>query len=130
MHFRHLVEDIEFEIPDAWWIAAGAHTFVPSTSAFAATSDPDWPTVLVPMSEVQAPKRDSGVVGLYEERTISLLRAFVKGQAVPPVEVHRPPQSSHRIAVRDGFHRYFTSIAVGFTMLPVSIRPYFDFNEL
>jgi len=131
MHFHHPAENIEFEIPDSWWYAAGAHNFTPSISAFAASSDANWPTVLVPLAEVSAPRRDPGITGLNEERTISILRAFVTGIVLPPLEGHRPPSSApNMLAVRDGFHRYFASIAVGFTMLPVSIRPYFDFNAL
>jgi hypothetical protein len=131
MQFHHPVEDFEFEIPDAWWFAAGAHMFTPSNSAFSATSDPHWPTVLVSFAEVISPKRDKGVIDLHEERTISILRAFIEGMRLPPLESHRPPPpNSSRLALRDGFHRYFTSIAVGFTKLPVSIRPYFDINVL
>ena len=131
MYCRHPTEDIEFEIPDSWLLAAGVSNFVPKESAFVATSNPDWPTVLLPVSDIQAPKRDVGVVGLHEDRTKSLLRAFLEGTPVAPLEVHEcPGQIAGRFSVRDGYHRYFASIAVGFTMLPVSIRPYLNFNAL
>jgi hypothetical protein len=130
MHFRHAFEGVEFEIPDSWWYAAGADRFEPSASAYIASSDPKWPTVLVPVSEVAAPQRDPGILGLHEERTISILRAFVEGKALPPLEAHRPAAPMSKLALRDGFHRYYASVAIGFPMLPVSIRPYFDFNAL
>ena len=127
MRYQHPTEEIEFEIPDEWWVAAGVSNFVSKTSAFVATFNPDWPTVLVPFSDVQAPKRDVGVIGLHEDRTTSLLRAFIDGTPVPPIEVHVPlGQIACRFTVCAGYHRYYTSIAVGFTMLPVSIKPYFD----
>jgi hypothetical protein len=129
MHFQHPSENFEFEIPDTWWIAAAADSFTPTTAAFASTSNPAWPTVLVPLLEVGTPRRDPSVIGLREERTISILRAFIEGKELPPLESHRLPVSNV-LAIRDGFHRYLASIAVGFTMLPVSIRPYFDFNAL
>ena len=131
MDYQHPSEDITFEIPDAWLRATGASNFVPRELAFVATSNPDYPTILLPVSDIQAPRRDVGVRGLHEDRTRSLLRAFVEGTPVPPLEVHRlPEQITGQFSVRDGYHRYFASIALGFTNLPVSIRPYFDFNAL
>ncbi|HMH16764.1 MAG TPA: hypothetical protein VK572_01325 [Burkholderiales bacterium] len=129
MQFQHPNEGFEFEIPDSWWYAAGAHTFTPHRAAYRAFSDPSWPTTLVPLVEVAAPRRDQGVVGLYEDRTVSILRAFVQDIELPPLESHLPPQTT-KLAVRDGFHRYFASIAVGFSLLPLSVRPYFDINAL
>lgn len=129
MRFRHPAEDIEFDIPDPWWIEANAHLFERSAPSFAASMDAEWPTVLVSIENVTAPRRNAGIEGLQRERTISILQAIVAGTEVAPLEVHKPPQSNC-LAVRDGFHRYFISIAFGFPMLPVSIRPYFDFHAL
>jgi len=125
MLYRVPHEDIEFEIPDDWWELAGAIGFTPSQKAFAAFSDAQWPTTLVPIKDVAAPRRNPGVEGLLKERTVSILRAFVTGAELPPVEVE---PGSLAFRVRDGFHRYYLSIAAGFCMLPVSIRPSFDFN--
>jgi len=129
MRFRHPTENIEFEIPDPWWVEAKAHLFERSAASFAASSDPEWPTQLVSIQSVAAPQRDAGIEGLRKERTISIIQAIISGSEVPPLEVHQPPQSE-RLAVRDGYHRYFISVALGFPMLPVSVRPYFDFYEL
>ncbi|MEN7430897.1 hypothetical protein VA599_09060 [Chromobacterium sp. TRC.1.1.SA] len=127
MHFHHPVENIEFDIPDRWWIEAGADRFKRSASSFPSSSTPAWPTQLVSIADVTAPRRNKGIVGLGEERTISLLRAMVTGLELPPLEVHQPPDAT-KFVVRDGFHRYFLSIALGFSKLPVSVRPYFDIN--
>ena len=129
MHFHLPVEDVEFEIPDVWWNEASADKHEKAAEAFAALSDTQWPTVLVPIGDVIAPRRDPGIEGLRRERTIAVLRAVIEGTPLPPLEVHRPP-GSLRLVVRDGFHRYFVSVALGYSLLPVSIRPYFDFNTL
>ena len=128
MRFHHPVIRIEFEIPDAWLLEANAGLFVRSAPAFAATSDPDWPTELVALANVAVPQRDPGVAGLNRERTVSLLKAIVARSALPPLEAHRPPNAT-QLAVRDGFHRYFVSVALGFPMLPLSVRPYFDITR-
>lgn len=129
MHFHHPFEDFQFEIPDVWWKEANANLHKHSAEAFVALSDVQWPTVLVPIGEVAAPRRSPGVEGLGRERTISVLRAIIEGTPLPPLEVHRSPDAL-RLVVRDGFHRYFASVALGYPLLPVSIRPYFDLNTL
>jgi hypothetical protein len=131
MHFRHPSEEISFNVPDDWLALAGAQDFKRASPSFSASSDPRWPTVLLPIVEVDAPVRDVGIVGLHEERTISILQAIVAAEALPPIEVHQTPSAvPGRLSVRDGYHRYFLSIALGFTMVPVSIRPYFNFDAL
>lgn len=127
---RHPFESIEFEVPDAWLIAAGALGFVAQRSSFAALSELEWPTVLVPVEEVQPPRRNAGVTGFHQQRAISVLKAMVANEPLPAIEVHRMPFAHNCLSVRDGYHRYFLSLALGFNMLPVSVRPYFDINAL
>src|SRR5713226_1528524 len=117
MQYQVPHEGIEFEIPDAWLVSAGAVGFSPAAAAYVASSSEEWPTTLVPLADVEAPHRDAGVIGLHEDRAVSLLRAFRAGIAVPPLEVHEPPEPRRfRYRVRDGFHRYYLSVAAGFPM--------------
>lgn len=129
MRFRHPNIGVEIEIPDEWLVESAAQTFTASTYGFAAISDPHWPTVLVPLEKIDPPLRKNGIEGLRKERTISLLQAIISGVPIAPLEVHQVPHSD-RLAVRDGFHRYYISVALGFPELPVSVRPYFDFSAL
>ena len=118
---------IEFEIPDSWLREVGCILHKPLRLAYLATSDPEWPTVNISLRQIQAPMRDPGITGLHQERTISLLGAYLNNTPLPPVEVHKLPDREY-YEVRHGFHRYYTSVAFGFTSLPVSIRPYFKFT--
>lgn len=129
MRFSHPFENLEFEIPDRWWSDGGADLFVRDSSSFLALSDAAGSIELVPLESVAPPRRDAGVEGLREERTISLLRAMTRGVGVPAIQVHTPP-GGKKFLVRDGFHRYYLAVALGFTQLPVSVRPYFNFDEL
>jgi len=54
---------------------------------------------------------------------------MTRGVCVPAIQVHMP-HGGEKFVVRDGFHRYYLAVALGFTQLPVSIRPYFNFDEL
>ena len=49
--------------------------------------------------------------------------------ALPAIPVDRPPgQAQYRL--RDGYHRYYISVALGFSHVPVSERPYFELGAL
>ena len=116
MQFRVPHQAIEFDIPDAWMIAANANEFTPKTLAYLASSDSRWPTTLISISEIATPVRNSGVLGLNEERTVSILRAMTSGQILPAVEGDIPPGvSEFRYRVRDGYHRFYISVALGFS---------------
>lgn len=131
MNFILPHQPIEFEIPDQWWAAAGMNGWKSHASSYVATSDPQYPTTVVPLSEVAAPVRNKNVAWFKEQRMVDVLRGFRVGDKLPPIEVDEPPTNTgFRYRVRDGFHRYYASAAVGFTQLPVSVRPYFDINAL
>lgn len=124
-------QPIKFEIPDQWWAAAGMNGWEFYASSYVATSDPQYPTAVVPLSEVAAPVRNMNVAWFKEQRIVDILRGFRVGDKLPPIEVDEPPTNTgFRYRVRDGFHRYYASAAVGFIQLPVSVRPYFDLNPL
>jgi hypothetical protein len=98
---------------------------------YIATSDPQYPTTVVPLSAVAAPVRNKNVAWFKEQRMVDVLRGFRVGDKLPPIEVDEPPtKTGFGYRVRDGFHRYYASAAAGFTELPVSVRPYFDINAL
>ena len=126
---RYIVphEGMEFEVSDPWLEMAGAKGYSPSTCSYRASSSNEWPTTLVQLSDVEAPRRNPGVAGLDEKRTVCILRAFCGDITLPPLEIDEPPGSRRfRFRVRDGFHRFYLSVAVGVKMRPVSVRPYFD----
>jgi hypothetical protein len=125
MLFRCL--PIDFEIPDDWLVTAGVSGFKPAAEAYVAEFEPRWPTAIVPLSQVRPPTRNPGVRWFDKGRMESILRALIAGHALPPIDVHEPPErQDYRYALRDGFHRFYASAATGFPCLPVRVLPYFD----
>ena len=126
MRFQLPHEALAFEIPDEWLQTANVLSFKPAESAFTASSDSEFPTQRVRLADVKAPERDVGVAWFQRERMVSILRAFASGQVLPPLKVDEPPtQGRFRFRVREGFHRYYASAAVGFPELPVAVIPYY-----
>jgi hypothetical protein len=54
-----------------------------------------------------------------KDRVLKILRGFVANDAIPPVEVVRFPTSAqYRYKLTHGVHRFYLSIAAGFTHVP------------
>ena len=60
MKFSLPHQQIEFEIPNERWVAAGMNGCKPIAVSYTATSDPRYPKTIVPISEVEAPVRNKG----------------------------------------------------------------------
>jgi len=123
LNFNH---GIPFEICDAWLITAGALGVRLSGEAFAASSDPAWPTQIVPLAEVAAPLREGGVISFVDWRMTRVLRAMMQGVSLPPLIADTLAQPNRfRYRVCAGFHRFYASAALGLPAVPLSFCPYF-----
>jgi hypothetical protein len=119
----------EFEIPDEWCRDASLSSFVRRGKAY--PCDPG--VELRPLADIGPPVRtphtkfDHG--GLHRDRLVRILRGFAAGDEIPPAMVHRLPPGAFALAVREGFHRYYASLAAGYNHLLVNIVPYFCIHE-
>lgn len=128
MWFRKFGID-PFEIPDNWLTSTGADKFSPNLFAYRSSHDPNWPTIVVPVQSVIPPKRNTGIPNFDKTRMISLLDAIVRQTEVPPLEVcERDAGLKAPLILLNGYHRFFASVALGFSMLPVSVRKKFEFE--
>lgn len=128
MLFKH--NDFVFEIIDEWWAEAGMIGFVPNSRAYrvAPQALPGKEILEVHISEVIAPQRalshgvfndDSNESGLTaRERVSSILRGFLEGAALPPVEIVREAGLPNRYRLTHGAHRFYLSVAAGFSHVP------------
>jgi hypothetical protein len=114
----------EFEIPDAWLSEAGAAGFTPTRSAF--RSGPSAMDVL--LTAVEPPPRLIGYPlswrGLDRVRFVRVLKGIVEDVEIEAVPVLPMPfvdlgPSPYEFRIRDGVHRFYASVAMGFSHLPV-----------
>ena len=112
--------------------------FVLTGSAFEAVQRPDEPVLVVPTLKILPITRDPNIEGFsesgfIEDRMTDILRAICENKPLPPVQVHELMSGSYRYKIYDGFHRYYASIAAGFSDLPITIKPdstaFFDAEE-
>ena len=118
-------DSVEFEIPDVWLVRSGLIGASLAADHFVS----DEAETVLDIRQVKSPARGRGVRWFDEGRMLKILAAFVSDQSLPPVDVDRPPQGRLPYRVRDGFHRYYASIAAGFSELPVRILPHYDIHE-
>ena len=92
-----------FEFPDEWWNFAD----MPGYSRHGARCYPvDGEQVddLIPISEVEPPQRDPGIVPFKKSKLVPILMAVVSSNAIPPVQVKRlgNAKGRFRYGVHDG----------------------------
>jgi hypothetical protein len=124
MKFSTPNADVVFEIPDDWWAFAemesfdskGAPCYVPPTCYFEQAE-------LVPLSTVEPPKRDPGTPLFRKYKLLPVLFGLQSPeQVLPPVSVERiDVPGKYQFRVKNGCHRFYASVAVGYSKLPVRV---------
>jgi hypothetical protein len=126
----------EFEIPDEWWTEAGMTGFRSSTRGFRSTAS----AVLFPLRGIEPPYRNTTAPkdwrGFDRIRMVRILHGIVTEAEIDPVPVvpmlqpaepsdpslaWTVPRSPFSHRVKDGYHRFYASVAAGFECLPVVI---------
>ena len=115
---------IPFEIQDDWWVFAEMDGFTRNGGAFYPYAPGSEEVQIVPLVDIEPPTRALGVPPFKKYKLVPLLLAFSSPEcALPPVEVCSvAPSGPYRFKVFNGYHRYYASIAVGYTALPVVVR--------
>jgi hypothetical protein len=130
--------DLEIELDDAWWEEAGMKHVSPSANTYCVNIEAakGKEIFIVKIDEVGPVRRKPGV-GIFntnveataKDRVISILAGFRNGAAIPPVEVVLEPKGSkfpYRLV--HGAHRFYCSLAAGFSHVP-AVKG-FDINAL
>jgi hypothetical protein len=127
VHFETPGGEVAFEIPDEWWHFAEMDTFSSKGGRFypyrPLTGDQE--IEAVPLTDIEPPTRNSGVPPFKKYKMVPVLFALYSPEcALPPVEVNAlVAPAAYRFNVHNGYHRYYASVAVGYPLLPVVIRP-------
>lgn len=126
MEFKTPDGIVSFRIPDEWWLFAEMSSFSRAGGGYYPyeTKAHDRDIVVVPLRDVEPPLRAANVPPFKKYKLMPILFAFLSPEcALPPVEVHYvAPATNYRFKVYNGYHRYYASLAAGFTKLPVVIR--------
>ena len=130
--------DIEIELDDTWWEEACMKKFTPTTISYLVNTEAAKGQNIfnVKINDVSPVKRKPGV-GIFndneeasaKDRVVSILSGFITGSAIPPVEVvPASKDSGFQYKLVHGAHRFYCSLAAGFTHVPAIEG--FDINAL
>lgn len=105
------------KIPPEWLAEAGVENFVPDSSSFRCTGAQD----LIPLTKIERVIRTVSLDanGLCRDRMMRILVGIRNGDDLPPVPVERTDAGHYRL--REGTHRFYASLTLGFSHLPVEI---------
>ena len=114
-----------FEIPDAWWDAAGMRGFKTDRKAYRRSPQSGAETIIMLVDSVGVDPRGPGIPTLEQYRMISVLRAIRLDRAMSPIEVTKASGQGYTHALYHGYHRLAASIAVGYPLVPTVIRRHY-----
>jgi len=109
-------------LPSEWWQAAGMDGFKPISAAYGL---PEGDVFLAPLSSIM-PMTDTQMIGrsrltfngLDRDRMVSALSAIATGATLPPIKLFPHRHQGFEFLLADGMHRFYASMAVGFTHIP------------
>ena len=123
MRFNLPADAGSFEIPDDWWRFAEMERFQPSPGGYYPyRARPENDVDVVPIADIEPPRRSPGTPMLKKFKMMPVLFAFQSPEcALPAVEVYVATSAPYRFTVHNGFHRFYGSVAAGYTHLPVLV---------
>ena len=118
-----------FEIPNAWWDAAGMRGFKTDRKVYRQSlqsSAAEDATIIRLVDNIGPHPRGSSVPNLHRYRMISMLRAIRLDRAMSPIDVIKANGQGYTHTLYSGCHRLAASIAVGYPLVPTVIRGHYD----
>ena len=118
MRFRTPRDDHAFEIPDDWWAFVELDSLLSDPGPYYPYKPSD-AVQIISLSEIEPPQRDAGVEPFKKYKLVPVLLAFRSPECeLPPIQLAELEGSIYRYRVLNGFHRFYSSIAVGYSHAP------------
>ena len=126
MRFETPAPGITFDIPNEWRRFADMAGFTPASEFYPPNESP---FEALTLAEVQPPVRFDGVPLFKKYKLVPVFFAFQSPEcALPLVQVIELPEPGrYRYAVHNGFHRFYASVAAGYSHLPATVFQPQDF---
>ncbi len=110
-------------VPAEWLQEAGLNGFQPRSPSYVCSVDHK----VIAIANIELPMRNEGIVkdkdGFDRVRMIAVLTGIRDGSALPPIILWPGTGWPRQWELRDGFHRYYASVALGFTHIPADLIP-------
>lgn len=120
MEFQVPGSGVRFAVPDEWWDFCEMRDFRPPSTCYLYEANTPQ-TLVVSVNEVEPPRRDVGLPPFRKCKLAPILLAFGSPRCpLPPLLVELINSGSYRYRVLNGYHRFYASVAAGYSKLPVT----------
>jgi len=113
-----------FTLLASWWTESGMEGFERRSKSYRFAAAPN--ISLVALEDIAPMKMDDrlhlGHGGFSRRRMTEVLRAIASDRALPPIEVVEPWHSPYKYVIGGGVHRFYGSVAAGFSQIPIVRR--------
>ena len=111
---------MQLEIPRDWWTFCEMEDFKPKSRYYPCATPRGQTVEVVPLADVEPPQRSPGTPTFRKYKLVPILLAFRSPECrLPPVQVEAASCGSYRFKLLNGFHRFYASVAVGYSHLPI-----------
>jgi hypothetical protein len=115
--------EMRFEVPYEWWKCAGMIGL--NVGAEHYHTDLSVCSEIVFIEDVEPPKRYNGFWFRNRDSVIEVLCKMRSGEILEPIEVYsKSKTNTNKFTVKDGFHRFYLSVAVGYKKIPVKVNDF------
>ena len=111
--------DYDFEIADDWLEEAGVSKFSNACADAGFVSDAS--AEIVSLQDIKTPKRDAETLLFSEARMMNILKGIAEDAAIPPIEICIIEDGEFKYKLKDGFHRFYASVALSFEVIPAIV---------
>jgi hypothetical protein len=117
-------EGVEFCIPTDWWAEAGMEGFERRSDSYHFVASPE--VSLIRLDNIACPpldvrRRPDLQGGFNRDRMIDVLRGIASQAIMPPISILERLQGAYSRTVNDGYHRFYASLAAGFSHIPTKL---------
>jgi len=122
MQFTTPRGDVTFEIPDHWWEFAELPTFERASDSYLPKHGDG--VDIVPLVDIRPFRRDVATGGFRKYKIMPILFGLKSAEpTLPPVHLFRSDASDeYPFQLQNGFHRFYASIAVGYSSVPAFVE--------
>jgi hypothetical protein len=111
----------QFKLPAEWWNEAGMKTFQRQSPSYPFQRSPKILLVRIDSIEPLSLKHRLDQV-LRRPSLVSIFRRIASGSVMPPIQLDElPPNGEYAYRIHRGAHRFYASVAAGFTHIPAVI---------
>jgi ParB-like chromosome segregation protein Spo0J len=112
------------KIPDEWWVFCGMPDWNPASEYFPYRSS-EASVEIVELADIVPPARSERTPNFRKYKMVPILLAFQSPECfLPPIKIREILDAGGaRFEVANGFHRYYASIAAGYSHIPAIVVP-------